>query len=639
MIGCSVRVAGEEVPDTAAALLVGLPTALADVEVTWGRSTSVDQPQAASARIVIRDESGGPGFVERVPIGAVLEVFARGDVATGDPMDVAVDGDFEGIAVGDPGDRVHTTSGTSTILDDGPPQGHVLHLGRAAGAVVALPPDSFSSNPSAWDAIPSFTGGQVWSWSLRVRPGMGTNVSVQPVTFAGPTVPAPSGLVGPAQIVLGTGEWRTVTGQVTSTVGNLPEWLGLRVTISGYEAWNETPGTWEEHPEPWTAHAVAVDIDDLVIESPANGLFVDVLVFSGRVTDLTATPEGTGHRVEVVAVDVLAELANREVGSEPWLAETVGARVDHIIAAAGLVGEVETLIDDPLDDLEVSWRDVDAQSVAELLVGLTSGIDGVLWVAVHATTGPYIWIENPSNRAQLGQLVEVDGEVVIVMNPDPNRIAGRTLLDGCDLPSDDATWRRDVSDVVTRVDVTWLEQTLNDDGLPAPTERNERAENTEAIAEYGVRRFGLSTPLTSAGDAIDTADRVLARSRQPEWRADGLVLDLAQFPRQPGWETRQALDLLDGTVRLGRGLIIDDVQMWPGFAPGATVVVYLDGGRYAFADDGWRLGLNTTPPSGLGKGGPWNSMTPTWTWAMMDLGIAWVDLWGVTGPELVGSST
>ena len=51
-------------------------------------------------------------------------------------------------------------------------------------------------------------------------------------------------------------------------------------------------------------------------------------------------------------------------------------------------------IDEGLRDLIVSWLDVDHQPAGWLIAELAAGVDGVLWSATHASTGPYLWIEN-----------------------------------------------------------------------------------------------------------------------------------------------------------------------------------------------------------------------------------------------------
>jgi hypothetical protein len=352
-------------------------------------------------------------------------------------------------------------------------------------------------------------------------------------------------------------------------------------------------------------------------------------VFAGRVTDVTAglQADGSTFDVTVIATDVAAELANRYIGAEPWPTETLADRVARIVGAAGLTATLDIRIDAPLDTVTVSKRDVDNQATHALLQGLAAGVDAVLWTAVHATTGPYIWYENIQSRATTGVLADDGtGVIVIVIDPDTNRAPGHTLIPGCEIDADDAEWRRDVTDVLTRVDATWLDQTTD-----PPTERQIRVDNPAGIDAFGVRSYSAQTPLTAAADATDVADRILARSRLAEWRADGIVWDTAAFPPAIGDPTRRVLELLDGTARIGRAVVFDEVDVWPG-SRDRTAVAYLDGGRYTYTAAGWRLGLYTTPPAGLGESGGWETLDPTWTWDQMDPEIKWVDLWGVTGP-------
>jgi hypothetical protein len=435
-------------------------------------------------------------------------------------------------------------------------------------------------------------------------------------------------VAAPIAVGPGDGSW-TVTGATLLSDRADTVWLGVQVTILSVWTWVETPGTWAERPGTWAAHGYTVDVDALTLDAPPTGLTRDVLVFSGRVTDLSAsTPTPGGYQVEVIAVDQLAELANREVGDVPWTAETFTARVSRILTAAAL--DVDVIVDaGPIGGLTVSKRDVDSQPAANLLSEMAAGVDAVMWTAVHETLGGYLWFEDPATRAILSTLTEVGGVVVIVPAA-PNRAPGRSVIDACQIPAGDVTWIRDVADVITRVDATWLDQTTT-----PPTERNTRVEDTAGIDLFGVRRYSLTTPLTTAVDADDTAARVLARSRQLDWRAEGVVWDVAMFPPAPGDPTAAVLDLLDGTVRIGRGIIIDGADTWPGIPAAATATGYLDGGRYLHGPAGWELGLYTTPAGGLGRSGPWTSLDPTWTWLMMDPDIAWSDLYGVTGPNVI----
>jgi hypothetical protein len=273
--------------------------------------------------------------------------------------------------------------------------------------------------------------------------------------------------------------------------------------------------------------------------------------------------------------------------------------------------------------LMVSRRDVDHQPAGGLLTELAQGVDGVLWSATHATTGPYLWLEDPTARASLATLA-LEGGIVVIVPATSGRAPGTTPLDGCDLPADEIRWVRDVTDVITRVDATWLDQTTS----PDVTERSVRVVDTPAETTYGVRRYGVSTPLINAPDATNVANRVLARTRQTDWRVEGLEYDLGLAPPTAGVETGDVLDLLDGTIRLGRAIVVSDVAYWPG---GDTVGLYLEGGVYQF-ETAWALALIGSPYAGMGTSGGWATLDPVWRWDQMDPDIDWYELWGVTGP-------
>ena len=499
--------------------------------------------------------------------------------------------------------------------------------------MIRIPPAAFTpGNPAGWDAIPRL-GPHDWTWTIAVRPALNARAGAIGIGFADPQTLEPTGIVGAqTQTAWGdlAGTWHVLDDTVAATVVTADDWLGISVEhdLATWTApygpsspypWTIAPGTWADYAPSY--------VDDLELLAPAGGTVRDVLAFAGRITDLTAQiddPDGT-IRLEVTAVDQLADLENRYVGDEPWLAEPFAVRVGRILAAADVT--VPALIDETLRDLVVTWRDVDNQAAAGLLAELAAGVDGVLWSATHATTGPYLWFEDVAVRTA-GEMLELqNGFVTIVVSSE--RPAGRTAIDGCQVDAFALTWIRDVSDVISRVDATWREQTLDQDGLPSPTDRGIRVVDAELEAVYGVRRLGLSTPLTSADDAIDVANRVLARTRTPQGRIDGLTWDLGLFPPAVGDDMAAALDLLDGTIRIGRGLIVDDADLWPG---GGPIGLYLDGGRYTFDGAGWTLGLIGTPLAGVGESAAWNELDPGWAWNEFDPTIDWIDLYGVAGP-------
>ena len=452
------------------------------------------------------------------------------------------------------------------------------------------------------------------------------------IGFDSPQNVAPTGIVGvQTHYFWGdlAGTWTTVRDDVLATAVTADDWLGVSVAVdlatwtapygqSAPYAWTAAPGTWADYGPSY--------VDDVVLMAPAGGTVRSVLVFAGRITDLTAqiVDKAGTLGVTVTAVDQLADLENRYVGDVPWLAEPFATRVGRITAAAGVT--VPASIDPRLAPLTVSWRDVDHQPAGGLLAELAAGVDAVLWSATHSTTGPYLWFEDVGERTSGEILVDVDGIVTIVV--DSERPGGRTRIDGCQIAAEELTWIRDVSDVITRVDVTWKDQTVDQDGNPSPTDRAVRVLDADLEAGGNVRRLGLSTPLISEADAIDVADRVLARTNSPAGRIDGLTWDLGLFPPAAGVDMAAALDLLDGTIRIGRGLIVDRADLWP---DGGPIGVYLDGGTYTY-DGAWTLGLVGTPLGGLGESVPWVDLDPGWAWNEFDPAIDWIDLYGVAGP-------
>lgn len=637
---CYVVIDGTRFADTAAEL-ASTPVALAEVDLSWGRGNTVDQPPPATCRVAILDRPGGTAFTDVLDVGLPLELHATGDVAKGTPVDVAQDGSFEQLALGSPGLRAvpaPSSKATLTVVDQPASNGiralrHTTTSFAVPDNYVRIPPAAFTpGNPAGWDQIPRL-GPNPWSWRLSVFGARHSTVNVAGAAFPNPQdTAAAAGLVGTYRKVRGDGAWHELSNTVAANATQVDAWLGVTVTVQPaswlYPGPGELPNpttTWTQMPVAWADYGPTY-LDELELWAPAGGTVRDALVFAGRITDLQArVVDGDGTvRVEVTAVDQLADLENRFVGDEPWIAEPLAARVNRIVAASG--AGVTVRIDDPLGTFQVSWRDVDNQGAGALLAELAASVDGVLWSATHATTGPYLWFENMTHRAQVGVLELVDGIVTIVV--DSGRAPGRTVLDGCQIPTEALTWIRDVTDVVTRVDLTWLEQ-LTTEGLPTPTERNVRVLDAAAEQTYGVRRMGVTTQLTSSANAVDVGDRILARTRQPQGRIDGLTWDLGLFEQPAGEPTAAALDLLDGTIRVGRGVIVEQAALWPG---GETIGVYLDGGRYTFDELGWTLGLVGTPLAGIGESAEWNDLDPTWTWLQIDPTLEWPDLYGVAGP-------
>jgi hypothetical protein len=312
------------------------------------------------------------------------------------------------------------------------------------------------------------------------------------------------------------------------------------------------------------------------------------IVFGGRVTDLTASFDDglDGAVLAVVAVDMLADLANRFVGAEPWPAEELWKRARRILDAV-LPGMVLNVPATPAA-LVVSKQDVDRQAAGVLLADLAVTGNAVLWVPVDPTGKPFVYYEDPGERASL-----------TTFERDPNTglwaptTGGSTGLpvSACLLLRDPVDWHRTVTDLITRATVRWLEQTA--DGT---TERSVTSVDTASESLYGARGLSVGTALTTSVDANARAGAVLA-AHQPSdsWRVAGLEWDMLDAgPAE--WALASAL--LDNQTRLGLAINLQDLPWW---APTEQrMAVYIEGGTYEFTDDRWVLSLDATPPTGVG---------------------------------------
>lgn len=656
---CELYIDGVRVPDTADQYEAGLVTAMDGLSLTWGRDGQNEQPGPASLSIDFLDPAGNNDILDVLHVGSDVAVWAEGQVPQdsddNDYVQTFDDGTFDTWPLGTVPDR--WTSWTSSQGFDATVaaetgHGRVLQLGWKSlqGAwTIRIPPRPFSPTgtlPDAWDDIPrySYSDGTKWGIQFLARIPAGWDMTWGIVRYTGPYVDS-SATSGVATIT-GTGDWQQVAISWSNVLQQNQVWLGLYVSVRPVDTytWQAQTGTWVEHPETWADHAIpAVQIDNILIGPPAgSGTTRRVLVFSGQASDVLVAPAGDGLTTAIVstAMDLGAELGNTVIGDNPWPVQTAQVRGNRIAQLAGITANPRIRIDDSIETLQLSYRDVDAQPAFALLQDLAQSIGGVLWVATHAVTGPFLWVEDPATRAAVQQLVESGGIITIT-----GARAGVSIISACDLLEDPVSWRQDTADVITVVAVTWLEQGVDDDGQPATTERTVTITDPSAVAQYGTRRLSIATELIAEADATAMANRILAQARAVAWRLDGLVMDTAVLaqaaeevdpdddPLSVDDATREValLDLLDGTIRMGAAVTLVDM---PAYAPrGAISSVYVEGGKYTFTGGYWVLQLTTTPSAGQGQSVTWGQMKtthPTWRWNQLDPGIAWLDLFGVT---------
>jgi hypothetical protein len=628
-IECTVYVDGKRFADGSPGDDPLAPTALAGLQIQWGRSTTVDQPEPSTCAFRVLDEQGGRAFLDELRTGLTVDVTATGTIYPDPTVGTFLDPEFL-----NPDTPAIVTNATGTPVA-GVYELHPKDAARTMTAVFAPAPFELAgTNPAAWDAIPATSAGQTWSIAARIKTAPGAHAVIRPVLFTGPWKNTAVIVDDPVEVTIDDA-WTDVTATFVPELDGA--WVGLQVTVypTGPRWIDVDPAlTWAEVDPARTW----LDMDTTRLESvnaftPAAGVERTVLVFSGRITDMNAAwDEDAGAVVvDVTCQDFTADLDNTRVGDQPWAVEPMSARFNRVLELTGLPITAE--IDPTLAATLVSYQDVDSQPATALLQDLAQSVDGVLWSATHQVTGPYLHVEDPNQRTPLGHLELVNGVVVIVYSSTPGDRALR--ISACDILRDPVEWLQSVADVTTRASVGWLEQGVDDKGKPTTTDRTQTMIDPGLEAQYGQRGISVGTLLQSATDAADVATRLLARTSQYGWRASGLHIDDDTIEQRDAIAVIMLLELLDGTIRNGRSLRLTDLPPWS--PVGADVGVYLEGGTYTYdsnVDEDatiWQLDLTVSNGAGAGTSLRWIDADPTWTWSQVDPNINWLDLYGV-GP-------
>ena len=597
------RIADGRDPDT------GEMLALSGLSIHWGRDTTIDQPGASTCTFQISAEQ--QRVSDRLHTGLMLDVIASAPIITeaasvlpplAPPTHLIAD------------NAVFAVTGESLTM---------LPVDPTRRMAVTIAPAPLTGVIGAWDEIPTASPGQSWQINAQILAPAYSTVTLSPVVFS-----SPSGAritEAPIAVIDGDGLTHDIEG-IFEPEGS-GGWVGVEIGVFPVgpawadldpgQSWAATPGTWQDF--------VIVRAADIIVIAPEGGTTREVLVFEGRITDLSVEWDERipGALITVTAADFIADLDNIRVGDEPWLAETMGARFQRIISLAGY--PVEAFIDPTLTGTLVSWQDVDSQAATGLLQDLAQSVDGVMWSAAHQTTGAYIDVENPATRPPLYALSYSDGLVTIVQAA-PDALA----LSACDVLLDPVSFVQDVSDVATRVGVTWLEEEIDDEGQPGTTERTETVIDEELEKLYGFRSVHVGTMLQSADDARRIAEHVLSRLVFTGWRAQGLTIDDPESIHIPDAEAAALLlTLLDATTRNGIGLRVTDLPDWS--PSGSISSLYLEGGTYRHVDGTWTLELTVSSASGLGQSVRWDELESAWQWASFAPDVSWADLNGV-GP-------
>lgn len=612
-IGCTVLIDGREISDGCTPFPADDPAVLSGLRIIWGRASTVDQPQPSSCTFDILDPLYGSRLVPALAIGRQVDVRAD-TVVYPDPNVSTIPAQIPTAVV----NAAATATG-----------------GRAAS--VTFPPRALSSDPLAWDAVPRTLAGQDWRLKAGVTlpsPGfLGWSswaATIQPVSYTNPDGKDAAVFGDPVPFV---------GGVVDTTITPPPGvWLGALVRVYPVgPAWQDLDATaWQDVPAAWTWNSLSTFVvRDLDLLAPAAGALDSGLVFSGRITDIAAKWDGgPDAQLSIIAQDWLAELANRWVGDQPWAAEALWQRALRVV---GLSGQPVTLnVDAPMGFLPVTYRDVDSQPAASLLQQLATSGAGVLWTATHLVTGQIMRIEDVTNRPAALTLTDVPGGIVRVI---PSQAAADNSLpvSACVIDADPVRFILDTTETVSMVAVQWLDQVVDpDNGAIKPTQRTVEISDPIMLSTIGARRLSVSTQLRAQADAEAQANTWLARSSVLSWRIEGLSWDTAGDLSTA--EIEPLMTLLDGTRRNGLPILLTDLPEWAGPMVGGQdqVALYVEGGQYDYTGGAWTLALTTSSATGSAAGSfPWQAADPGWQWQEMAPEVTWLDLYGVTYPDVI----
>ena len=596
---------------------------LSGLRVEWGRPTTIDQPQPATATFKVLDPTTGARLAPTLTIGRRVDVRSDATIYPA-PSTSTIPAIVNG----------GVTGGSVTIAGGGQSASLLSETGPPTTAITfTMPPLAYSASPVAWDGVPRTVAGQDWRYQLTVAfPAAFLSwhnyaATVQAVAFTDPDG-SKSSLVGSPVAV-------PASGAVDVTFTPPPGvWLGLQLRVWPVgPAWDQLDATsWNGITAPgpsWNA-LETFSVSGLKMLAPAGGAGKAALVFSGRVTDVESAWDGAeAVEVTVIAQDWTAELANRYVGDQPWLLESLGVRAQRIVTLSQQ--PIALTVDATPAALQVTWRDVDSQPATDLLQQLARSAGGVLWCATHMVTGPLLWLEDVTRRpAALTLALGTDGLVHVV--PSAAALANALPLSACDIDASPVRFNLDTSDVASQVAVGWVEQGTP----PTMVARTETLTDVVLSQTIGLHRISVTTQLALQPDAAALASVLMARFSAMGWRLSGIQWDTADDDAlmSPDEITR-AFRLLDGTTRIGLPMTLTDLPDWTDSLISASgqVAVYVEGGNYEYLAGNWLLALRLSAAKGSATGSfPWTASPAAWTWDTYGQEVSWLDLFGVTYP-------
>ena len=580
-ITTSVEVAGTRLPTSSADLHDGKATVLDGLTIRWGRSSRLDQPRPSTASLSIA--------VPETLVSAVTDLCEPGApiIVTSETAPGTVE---EMIVVSSTAQQVHTIDTVARLMPAAPP------------------PEGYA--PAAWDHLPTMTRGAVYHAALTVTwlPPDST-IRVAPVYASGPW--PSTWTLGP--VVASTSTTGPLHALIDPPDEHLGTWVGLAIWANPLgPMWAALTTLWETIGEPWERYGRAETTRHTLTRAGASS--ATATPFAGRITDAALSWDETigMPRLQLIAADASAEHANIRIGDDPWPSETAAERIGRAINAARKT--IRTVIDPAPGALTLAPKDIDSQSLTQVLRAVATSTGAILWPAAHRTTGEYYRLEDLNRRRSLYKLRQAaDGHAFL-----ETASTGATILNASTLARDvDIT--RDTTDLATTVTVTWTEPGVDDTGKPTSTQHNEKAKDQALIDRLGHRSVSITTDLQSAADAQALANATLARSAPGGWTIPEARLDT----RMPTLSPQTTLLLLDSTTRIGHPLIINGAAPWvPGFG---RIPVYLDGGIYTYRNGRWTLGLQLTRAAVPGDALTWKQSPISLTWTLLDA-LTWLDL-------------
>lgn len=573
---CTLSIAGKQLTGSTT------PAALDEVKITWGRKDSISQPSPSTAtcRILLPEDPTALADMysigRSVEIKSTVKVWSQGQARPLALQHATIDGATSGQAWTPPPD-----------------------INRILGII---PPARPTSTIGAWDEIPTCSDGQKWSCQVTLSmPETPSYVEIRPAYYQSPNAYPYLG-----EIIAWTEDTSAtaLAGSWTPPARLAGSWIGIAVIAQ------PAGKQWDLEPAAWTAQAQAwqtlnrLTVKTATVTPPSQADSIECNVFTGSVTDTSISLDPALDRpvITITASDILADLAHRRIGSDPWPTHTLTQRVNAIIQELGT--KVRTEIDPGPGARRLAWKDVDSQPASSLLTSSATSASAILWASSHRTTGPYLRFEDPSLRTALGRLSFDGSKVTISASQPPSTISAAAIL------RSGVTVDRDNSDAASVARLTWREPGVNEKGERILTERTITIKDDDAIAKIGYRDISIATDLVDKADA-EAAASAFYRSHLPgSYTLPSLTLDTSI--RSSLIDRKTLAAMLDATRRMGLPIRLTDLPRW--MAVPSALTAYLDGATYTYKKGRWTMNLCLTRSETTGQGLTWQQLPAALKW-------------------------